>query len=176
MTDKLIGVISNEGELEGVSSNEVNLKGVIGNEGELKGVISNEGELEGFISNEGELEGVLEDAALEVNVTINEAGPKGDPGVGLQYEWLGSRLGIKTETESDFEYVDLVAASGDAAYTHNQISVNREWKIRHNLGKHPSVTVVDSAKTVVVGDVEYLNTEELIVRFTSEFSGKAFLN
>ena len=176
MTDKLIGVISNEGELEGVSSNEVNLKGVIGNEGELKGVISNEGELEGFISNEGELAGVLEDAALEVNVTINEAGPKGDPGVSLQYEWVGSRLGVKTETESDFEYVDLVAASGDVAYTHNQISASREWQIRHNLGKHPSVTVADSASTVVVGDIEYLNTDELIIRFTSEFSGRAFLN
>ena len=130
----------------------------------------------GVISSEGELEGTLESATLEVNATITATGPKGDPGVGLQYEWVGSRLGVKTETESDFEYVDLVAASGDVAYTHNQISSNQEWQIRHNLGKHPSVTVVDSAKTVVVGDVEYLNTEELIVRFTSEFSGKAFLN
>lgn len=123
-----------------------------------------------------ELIGVLENASLEVNATITETGPKGekgDPGVGLQYEWVGSKLGIKTEAESDFEYVDLVA---NTTYTHNQISASREWLVCHNLGKHPSVTVVDSASTVVVGDIAYLNTEELIISFTSEFSGRAFLN
>lgn len=133
-------------------------------------------ELIGVISSEGELEGVLENASLEVNVTITETGSKGERGVGLQYEWVGTKLGIKTEVESDFEYVDLVAVSGDATYTHNQISASREWLVYHNLGKYPSVTVVDSAVSVVVGDIEYLSTEELIIRFTSEFSGRAFLN
>ena len=123
-----------------------------------------------------ELIGIIEDNSLNVIVQITESGPKGDKGVGLQYEWVGSRLGIKTEAESDFEYVDLGAASTNMAYTHNQISASREWLVCHNLGKHPSVTVVDSANTVVVGDITYLNTEELIIRFTSEFSGRAFLN
>lgn len=217
MTDKLIGIINNKGELEGVISDE----------NELEGIISNEGELEGIISNEGELEGILENASLEVNVSITETGPrglqgiqgpkgdkgdkgeqgiqgpkgdkgdglryedltpeeiagikgipgdkgeKGDPGVGLQYEWVGTKLGIKTEVESDFEYVDLVA---NTTYVHHQDNASREWLVYHNLGKHPSVTVVDSAKTVVVGDIEYFDTEKLIIRFTSEFSGKAFLN
>ena len=133
-------------------------------------------ELIGIISNEGELRGVIEDDGLNVNVTIvgaGEQGKKGERGIGLQYEWAGTKLGIKTEAESDFEYVDLVAST---TYTHHQISASREWLVRHNLGKHPSVTVVDSASTVVVGDVEYLDTEGLIIRFTSEFSGKAFLN
>jgi hypothetical protein len=71
---------------------------------------------------------------------------------------------------------DLAAASGDIAYTHHQTSASREWLVCHNLGKYPSVTVVDSAGSVVVGDIAYLNTEELIIRFTSEFSGRAFLN
>ena len=109
-------------------------------------------------------------------VTSVLRGEKGDPGVSLQYEWLGSRLGIKTDTESDFTYVDLAAASGDIAYVHHQTSASLEWQIRHNLGKYPSVTVVDSAGTVVVGDITYLDTEELVIHFTSEFSGKAFLN
>lgn len=123
--------------------------------------------------NEGELKGVIEDDDLNVNVTIVGAGEKGERGISLQYEWAGTKLGIKTEAESDFEYVDLVASTN---YIHHQISASREWLVRHNLGKHPSVTVVDSANTVVVGDVEYLDTEGLIIRFTSEFSGKAFLN
>ena len=129
-------------------------------------------ELIGIISNEGELKGVIEDNGLNVIVQITEGGPRGLPGVGLQYEWVGSKLGIKTEAESDFEYVDL----GNITYIHNQISASQEWLVCHNLGKHPSVTVVDSAGTVVVGDITYLNAEELIIRFTAEFSGRAFLN
>ena len=145
-------------------------------------------ELIGIISNEGELKGVIKDNSFNVTVQIAESGPRGpqglkgdkgetgDPGVCLEYEWAGSKLGIKTETESEFSYVDLVAASGDITYVHPQLSASREWQILHNLGKHPSVTVVDSANSVVVGDITYLGTEELIIRFTSEFSGKAFLN
>lgn len=123
-----------------------------------------------------ELIGTIEDSSMKVVVEIKDVGPKGDPGVGLQYEWVGSRLGIKTEAEPDFESVDLAAASEDKAYIHNQIRASREWLVRHNLGKYPSVTVVDSASTVVLGDIEYPNTEEVIIRFTSEFSGRAFLN
>ena len=130
----------------------------------------------GVIETDASLVGELTDSQLEINVSINEAGPKGEKGVGLQYEWVGSRLGIKTEAELDFEYVDLAPASGDIAYIHHQISASREWLVCHNLNKHPSVTVVDSASTVVVGDIAYLNTDELIIHFTSEFSGRAFLN
>lgn len=143
---------------------------------DITGANNSGGELIGTIETDASLVGEVTDSQLEINVSITETGPKGDPGVGLQYEWVGSRLGIKTEAESDFEYVDLVAASGDTAYTHNQISASREWLVFHNLGKYPSVTVVDSAGTVVVGDIQYLNTEELIISFTSEFSGRAFLN
>lgn len=143
---------------------------------ELIGTIETDASLVGTIETDASLVGELTDSQLEINVSINEAGPKGEKGVGLQYKWVGSRLGIKTEAELDFEYVDLAAASGDIAYTHNQISASREWLVCHNLGKHPSVTVVDSASTVVVGDIAYLDTEELIISFTSEFSGRAFLN
>ena len=50
------------------------------------------------------------------------------------------------------------------------------WKINHNLGRYPSVTVVDSAGTEVIGDVQYIDTNNIIIEFTSEFSGKAYLN
>ena len=70
------------------------------------------GELIGTIETDASLVGEVEDSQLEINVTINGAGPKGDPGVGLQYEWVGSRLGVKTEAEPNFKYVDLAAAPG----------------------------------------------------------------
>ena len=61
-------------------------------------------------------------------------------------------------------------------YTHNQIASADTWEIEHNLGKFPSVTVIDSAGSVVVGDVFYVNENNLRVKFSSGFSGKALLN
>ena len=61
-------------------------------------------------------------------------------------------------------------------YTHSQESVSDTWTIIHNLGRHPSVSVVDSAGTQVYGDVEYDNENQLTITFSAPFSGKAYLN
>jgi hypothetical protein len=50
------------------------------------------------------------------------------------------------------------------------------WDINHSLCKFPSVTVVDSAETVVTGQVEYINNENIRITFNTAFSGKAYLN
>ena len=58
-------------------------------------------------------------------------------------------------------------------YTHTQISAQAVWQIAHNLNKYPSVTVVDSAGSVVVGDIRYIDRNNLTVTFTAGFAGKA---
>ena len=50
------------------------------------------------------------------------------------------------------------------------------WPITHNLGKYPSVTVVDTALTQIFGRVDFINSNELTVTFSVGFKGKAFLN
>lgn len=62
------------------------------------------------------------------------------------------------------------------SFTYTQISSTTEWTITHNLGKYPSVSVVDSGGNWVIGDVRYINENELVVSFLYEFSGKAYLN
>ena len=47
--------------------------------------------------------------------------------------------------------------------------------ISHTLDGFPSVTVVDSAGTVVIGEVSYNSTSSVTVSFESAFSGKAYL-
>ena len=66
-------------------------------------------------------------------------------------------------------------------YTHNQSSASDTWIIRHNLEKHPSITVVDSAETVVHGKIEYNSKNKVTVTFRLNedayaLSGKAYLN
>ncbi|WP_404988164.1 siphovirus ReqiPepy6 Gp37-like family protein [Clostridium culturomicium] len=69
-----------------------------------------------------------------------------------------------------------VSASGDKSYTFNQISPKGVWKIPHGLGKYPSVTVVDSGGNKVVGDIKYIDINNLEISFVGGFSGIAYLN
>ncbi len=50
------------------------------------------------------------------------------------------------------------------------------WSIVHNLNRYPSVTIVDSANTEVEGDIQYIDKNNIIIKFSGPFSGKAFLN
>lgn len=60
-------------------------------------------------------------------------------------------------------------------HVHTQEIASSEWVIQHTLGGHPSVTIVDSADTYVIGEVQYDSTTQLTVSFTVPFSGYAYL-
>jgi hypothetical protein len=49
------------------------------------------------------------------------------------------------------------------------------WNITHSLSGKPSVTIVDSAGTIIIGDVQYLSNTQIQVSFTAPFSGSAYL-
>lgn len=64
----------------------------------------------------------------------------------------------------------------DKNYLHDQMAPAASWYVNHNLGKYPSVTVLDSAKTEVEGAVEHLSINSLVVSFTNAFAGSATCN
>lgn len=83
---------------------------------------------------------------------------------------------LTKKSNDDYDYQWETIGAGTDFYEFTQLEASDEWFIEHNLGKHPSVTVVDSGESVVVGDVTYINLNSLIINFASEFSGKAYLN
>ena len=70
----------------------------------------------------------------------------------------------------------LKSSSTKIHFTHTQTLASNIWSITHDLGNFPSVTVVDSAGSVVTGDVLYIDDQHISVIFSAEFSGKAYLN
>lgn len=72
--------------------------------------------------------------------------------------------------------IGAISSFQDIHYEHNQTSASSLWNISHNLGKFPSVTVVDSGNSVVVGEVEHVTNNTLRISFRASFSGKAYLN
>ena len=69
-----------------------------------------------------------------------------------------------------------IYASFQYAYVHTQAVPAASWSITHNLGKYPSVSIVDSANSEVIGEVVYNTNNQLTVSFSAAFSGKAYLN
>jgi len=69
-----------------------------------------------------------------------------------------------------------LASASDKTFVHDQAVPSAIWTITHNLGKFPSVSVVDTQKTIYWGNVEYINSNQLKVTFSAAFAGQAFLN
>lgn len=67
-------------------------------------------------------------------------------------------------------------AAGDLNYKHTQGPASADWLVTHNLGKFPSVTIVDSAGEEVEGSVQHINNNSVRILFSAGFTGTAYLN
>ncbi len=65
---------------------------------------------------------------------------------------------------------------GTPTFIFNQGVAATTWNVNHNLGKFPSVTVIDTANTVVNGEYEYIDNNNITLKFSAAFAGKAYLN
>ena len=66
-------------------------------------------------------------------------------------------------------------AGNTRRHVHSQSAASTDWVITHTLGGRPSIMVVDSAGTVVIGEVQYDSNTQITVSFTVPFSGYAYL-
>jgi hypothetical protein len=69
-------------------------------------------------------------------------------------------------------------ASGDPAsvfYTHTQSIANAVWTINHGLGGEPTAVVLDSAGTQCEGTFSYPSKNQMVITFTSAFTGTAYV-
>lgn len=107
-------------------------------------------EVIGQIQAQGEISGTVEVNQLNITAEIIATGPRGEKG----------------------EKGD----GGDLNYVHYQSTPSEKWLINHNLGKYPSVSIVNSAGSVVVGDVVILDENNVEVSFSGSFSGIAYIN
>lgn len=65
----------------------------------------------------------------------------------------------------------------DLHFTFTQYQATDVWEVVHNLGKRPSVTVVDSAESVVMPNkIVYDSDNQVTVSFLASFAGKVYLN
>lgn len=121
------------------------------------------------------IEAVVKDVTnltnMDVSVTtthIDAVIKNGAQGRSAYEIWIG-----QGHTGSEQDFLNWLKSD---SYVHTQVAANISWTIIHNLGKWPSVTIVDDGNNLVYGDVQYISNNELKVSFTGAFSGKAYLN
>ena len=61
-------------------------------------------------------------------------------------------------------------------YRHNQAFASDRWFVDHDLSYPPSVTVVDSAGTVLLADVQYIDDFHIQIDFSYPTAGYAYLS
>jgi hypothetical protein len=66
--------------------------------------------------------------------------------------------------------------SGDKTFVYDQAVPATTWTVQHGLNKFPSITVVDTGDTVVIGNYTYVDNNNVILEFSAAFAGKAYIN
>lgn len=69
-----------------------------------------------------------------------------------------------------------ITIDADKNYVYTQSTPSAVWTVNHGLNKFPTITVVDSAGSEVVGDYEYIDLNNATLTFAGAFAGKAFFN
>lgn len=70
----------------------------------------------------------------------------------------------------------LYGENNPETFVYIQSTPSEVWEIKHNLNKRPSITVVDSAGSVVVGEYNFIDGNTVICTFSGAFSGECYLN
>tara|TARA_B110000014_G_scaffold238111_1_gene204528 strand:- start:19 stop:738 length:720 start_codon:yes stop_codon:yes gene_type:complete len=77
--------------------------------------------------------------------------------------------------ETAHEYVDPGYLGNDLNYS-EVFTLSYTWVVAHNLGKIPSVTIIDGSGNRVHGNVSYTDLNNLTVTFNTAFAGTIYLN
>ena len=72
--------------------------------------------------------------------------------------------------------VFTLSSAGTPTFVFSQNTPATTWNIIHNLGKFPSITVIDTGNTVVNGEYNYTSNKAVTLTFSAAFAGKAYLN
>ena len=79
---------------------------------------------------------------------------------------------LKTKTTN----LKALGSFNNVSFDFTQGVPSTVWNIIHNLDKYPSVTVVNESKEVMIGNITYIDKDNITITFSAPFSGYAYLN
>ena len=82
---------------------------------------------------------------------------------------------LENKAVYDFAVFTL-SSQGAPTFVFTQGVPATTWNIQHNLGKFPSVSVINNNNVVINGEVTYIDNNNVQLNFSAGFTGKAYLN
>ena len=81
------------------------------------------------------------------------------------------------DTDKFYDFaVFTLSSQGAPTFIFTQGVPATTWNIQHNLGKFPSVSVINNNNIVINGEVTYIDNNNVQLNFSAGFTGKAYLN
>ena len=121
---------------------------------------------------------IIVDVEDQNNFGVYTAGTPAQDGSTDFYDISLSSVQNSNGSFTNEKFYSMIAYGGgaDKAYTHTQNSGATIWEVEHDLGKRPSVTVVDVNNIQGYGIVTHTNANELTITFPGDTTGKAYCN
>lgn len=88
---------------------------------------------------------------------------------------IGGNSNLDIDKFYDFAVFTL-SSQGSPTFIFTQGVPATTWNIQHNLGKFPSVSVINNNNVVINGEVTYIDNNNVQLNFSAGFTGKAYLN
>ena len=93
----------------------------------------------------------------------------------LNLQFLGGNGSM--ELDELYNIVNFVkGGGGDKHFTFSQSVPSVSWNITHNLNKNPAVSITDINGHEVFAEVDYINQNELVIKFADASKGTAYMN
>ena len=80
------------------------------------------------------------------------------------------------DVDKFYDFAVFTLSSPDKTFEFTQGVPATTWNIQHNLGKFPSVSVINNNNIIINGEVTYINNNNVQLNFSAGFTGKAYLN
>ncbi len=80
------------------------------------------------------------------------------------------------DVDKFYDFAVFTLSSPDKTFEFTQGVPATTWNIQHNLGKFPSVSVINNNNVVINGEVTYIDNNNVQLNFSAGFTGKAYLN
>jgi hypothetical protein len=103
----------------------------------------------------------------------------------LERAWLLAQLDQGTDVNKSLDqlraefYATAYSGNGGGGtglyFSYSQATPSASWIVTHNLGKRPSVTVLDSAGFEVLADVEHASLNAVTITHGAAMTGSAHM-
>jgi len=116
--------------------------------------------------------------SIQISVGTTPSGDGSTIGMALSLfeNGLAALSAAQTEFSASLANLSQIPGPPNTWFHFTQGNPTAIWVINHTMGRYPAVTIVDSAGSVIEGDIHYVSASQLTITFSAPFAGEGYLS